>query len=118
MEDEQKLLTIVELESYLKSKERTWTEEENDEFLEFIASRPYAGTVLRGSGGVRKVRYQREGTGKSGGVRVFYYFLNREDLIFLILVYSKTQKDSLTQSQTNQLNKLSKELQHYGAQDD
>jgi len=44
--------------------------------------------------------------------------LNREDLIFLILVYSKTQKDSLTQSQTNQLNKLSKELQHYGAQDD
>jgi len=39
-------------------------------FQEYLAANPETGDVVRGSGGVRKVRWSRRGTGKSGGVRV------------------------------------------------
>jgi len=47
-----------------------WTEKEHDAFAFFIAENPDAREVVRGSGGVRKVRWSRSGSGKSGGVRV------------------------------------------------
>ena len=49
---------------------RYWNEDERAEFAAFIALDPEAGSDIRGSGGVRKVRWAREGTGKSDGVRI------------------------------------------------
>jgi hypothetical protein len=49
--------------------------------------------------------------GKSGGTRVIYYFLDRRDRIYLLLVYSKTAKDDLTRAEENELRKLARALE-------
>ena len=59
------MLTVVESPIFQKLWPRYWDEAERADFASFIALNPEAGSVIRGSGGVRKVRWVREGTGKS-----------------------------------------------------
>ena len=66
------MLTVVESPIFQKLWPRYWDEDERAEFASFIALNPEAGAVIRGSGGIRKVRWAREGAGKSGGVRIVY----------------------------------------------
>ena len=54
-----------------------------------------AGDVVQGSGGVRKVRWARAGTGKSGGVRVCYYTRNAAGKILLLVIYAKSVRASI-----------------------
>ena len=56
---------------------------------------PEAGDIVRGSGGVRKVRWAPEGKGKSGGVRIMYYFKKSDDEIWLLTIYSKSEKAAI-----------------------
>jgi hypothetical protein len=64
------MLTVVETELFQKLWPAYWTEEERGEFASFLSANPTAGDVVPESGGVRKIRWKRQGTGKSGGVRV------------------------------------------------
>jgi hypothetical protein len=64
------LLTVVETLLFQKQWPLYWTEEERGAFAAYIAERPAAGDVVPESGGIRKVRGGRAGSGKSGGVRV------------------------------------------------
>ena len=41
------------------------------------------------SGGIRKVRWGRTGTGKSGGVRVIYFTQTAEEQVVLLTLYAK-----------------------------
>ena len=59
---------------------------------------PTAGAVIRGGGGIRKIRFAAKGKGKSGGVRVIYYIL-KEDRVFLLLAYPKNEQENLTAAQ-------------------
>ena len=64
----------------------------DDEYVglqSFLFQYPEAGKVVPGSGGVRKVRWAMSGRGKSGGVRVIYYFKQQDDEIWLLTIYSK-----------------------------
>ncbi len=56
---------------------------------------PEAGKVVPGSGGVRKVRWAMSGKGKSGGVRVIYYFKRQDDEIWLLTIYSKNEVENI-----------------------
>ncbi len=70
----------------------------DDEYLglqRFLLERPDAGRIVRGSGGVRKLRWALPGTGKSGGIRVIYYWKRREDEIWMLTVYSKRERESI-----------------------
>ena len=73
-----------------------WEEDERAEFAVFIAKDPMAGVVVSGSGGIRKVRWSREGTGKSGGVRVIYFTRLEAGEIVLLTLYAKSKIDNLT----------------------
>ena len=64
------VLTIVESPLFQKLWPLYWTEEERGEFAAYLAIDPTAGVVIRESGGLRKVRWARPGSGKSGGVRI------------------------------------------------
>ncbi len=64
------MLTVAETEIFSRYVSDYWSEEERGEFAAWIAEHYDAGDVVRGSGGCRKVRWARKGTGKSGGVRV------------------------------------------------
>lgn len=71
-----------------------------------LLANPMAGSVMQGTGGVRKMRFAFEHRGKSGSVRVIYVdFLFRERL-YLITAYPKSEKDNLTKAERNELKKL------------
>jgi len=67
------VLTVVETLLFQRQWPLYWTEEERGAFAAYIAERPTAGDVVPESGGIRKVRWGRAGSGKSGGVRVIYF---------------------------------------------
>lgn len=64
-----------------------------------LAMRPEAGDVIRGCGGLRKMRWAAMGKGKRGGVRVIYYHVAAAGQIRMLLIYRKGVQDDLTQVQ-------------------
>jgi hypothetical protein len=89
------MLTIVETPTFIGEAARLWTEEERLEFFAWIAGEPEAGAVVRGSGGCRKVRWSRQGSGKSGGVRVIYFTRLAAGELWMLLAYPKSEEDSI-----------------------
>lgn len=73
-----------------------WTEEERGTFASYLAKNPDAGDVIPESGGMRKIRWSRAGSGKSGGVRVIYYTRLANEQIVLLTLYAKSKTDNLT----------------------
>ena len=73
------MLTVVETLLFQRQWPLYWSEEERGEFASFIADHPAAGDVVPESGGIRKVRWSRLGSGKSGGVRVIYFTRLRKE---------------------------------------
>jgi len=71
---------------------------------------PERGDIIKGGGGIRKLRYAVQGRGKSGGVRVIYYWVKDNHQIYLLVVYPKSKKDTLTDKETAILRELVKEL--------
>lgn len=70
----------------------------DDEYLGlqgFLLKYPDAGAIIRGTGGVRKLRWGISGKGKRGGIRVIYYWKRREDEIWLLTVYSKSERETI-----------------------
>jgi len=61
------------------------SEAEKEELIDFVASDPFAGDVMSGTGGVRKLRWGRDALGKRGGSRVIYLFGGIVSLSFLSL---------------------------------
>lgn len=105
-----KPLTIAETKVFERAAASCMTNDELEEFKYFIAQHPEKGRVIRGTGGVRKVRWGVAGSGKSGGVRVGYYYIDRDCPLYLLTVYSKSEKDSLTDSEKATLKQLTKLL--------
>lgn len=91
-----RMLTVVETSLFQRQWPLYWTEEERVAFAAYIAERPTAGDVVPESGGIRKVRWGRGGSGKSGGVRVIYFTRNAEGEVILLTLYAKTKTDNLT----------------------
>jgi len=75
-------------------------------FQQFLLEQPEAGDLVRGSGGVRKVRWGRDGTGKSGGVRVCYYARNAAGKILLLVIYAKSVRASIPGAVLKQIKDL------------
>ena len=75
-----------------------------------------SGKIMEGTGGVRKLRWAREGEGKSGGYRVIYYFHSERIPLFALLIYGKNEKANLTQAEKNDMRRLTALLAAYGRQ--
>ena len=72
---------------------------------QYLAKRPEAGSVIPGSGGLRKLRWAGSGRGKRGGLRVIYYWWIAKDRISMLLVYPKNERDDLSASEIKILKK-------------
>lgn len=75
-----------------------------------LAKHPDSGDLIRNGGGIRKLRWKRAGTGKSGGIRVIYYWITEDSQILMLVAYPKSVKDDLTDKETAILRNLVKEL--------
>lgn len=67
---------------------------------------PKVGDVMKGTGGVRKMRFAFEHQGKSGGVRVIYVDFEVYEKIYLLTAYTKNEKENLTKDERNEIKKL------------
>ena len=74
-----------------------------------LQEQPEAGAIVRGSGGVRKVRWAPEGRGKSGGVRVIYYWKKSDSEIWMLTIYGKSERDSIPR---HVLKKIAETIEH------
>lgn len=99
--------TFVELPIFrARWKEMGLNDEDLKRLQEELLSDPKVGAVMRGTGGVRKMRFAFEQRGKSGSVRVIYVDFEIYEKIFLITAYPKNEKDNLTPSERNELKQL------------
>lgn len=86
---------------------------DDDEYRELqnvLLDNPESGNVIKGGGGIRKLRFGIQGRGKSGGVRTIYFWKKAADQIFMLLIYPKSKKDTLTDAETEILRGYVKEL--------
>jgi mRNA-degrading endonuclease RelE of RelBE toxin-antitoxin system len=84
----------------------------DDEYLglqSFLLVHPESGKVVPGSGGVRKIRWAVSGKGKSGGVRVIYYFKKQDHEIWLLTIYSKNKVENIP---AHILRQIAKEIEN------
>jgi hypothetical protein len=99
--------TVVETPEFRKHAKRAGvTEEELNHMREFIARNPDVGREIEGTGGARKVRFAGRGKGKSGGYRVITFFTGRNVPVFLLDIFTKGEKLSLSRTEKNTLKKL------------
>lgn len=82
--------------------------EEIDNLVAFLAENPDAGDEIVGTGGCRKLRWARRGTGKRGGYRTVTFYSGATMPVFLLTVFAKGERADLTQGERNELRKLTK----------
>ena len=105
-------MKIIETAVFTKKITSIITDEEYRSLQNELIQNPEKGKIIRGSGGLRKIRWASSGRGKSGGVRIIYYWIINKKIILMLLVYPKSEQDNLTPSQLKILKSLvEKELQ-------
>uniref|UniRef100_UPI00333F2FFB addiction module toxin RelE n=1 Tax=Castellaniella defragrans TaxID=75697 RepID=UPI00333F2FFB len=94
---------IVELPSYIRLAERLFTEKERQDLIDHLAECPKSGAIMEGTGGVRKLRWGRGSQGKRGGARVIYYYHDDIMPLYLLALFAKSDKESLSKAERNDL---------------
>jgi len=107
------LITVAEVPEYIRRSAKLLSESERNDVIDHVAANPKAGDLIQGTGGVRKLRWARSGRGKSGGVRVIYYFHSEVLPLYLLTVFGKGEKADLSQAERNELAKLAQVLKGY-----
>ncbi|NKI68171.1 type II toxin-antitoxin system RelE/ParE family toxin [Collimonas pratensis] len=85
----------------------------DDEYLGLqtvLVQDPSCGDVIKNGGGIRKMRYEAQGRGKSGGIRVIYYWIKDEHQIYMLVAYPKSRKDTLSDREVAISREFVKEL--------
>ena len=103
-------ITVAETGAFQRKARRLLSENEKVELLTYLAMHPNAGVLIQGTGGIRKLRWAREGMGKSGGIRVIYYFHNLGMPLYLLTVFGKSEKSDLALEEKNALSKAVRQL--------
>ena len=99
-------MEFIETTIFTKLVQELLSDDQYRELQTHLTRYPDAGVMIQDSGGLRKIRWGARKQGKRGGVRVIYYWALRGDLIYMIYVYSKTDKDDLTSEQLKSLRKI------------
>jgi len=99
-------VTVAETPEYVRSAEGLLSAAERMDVVLFLARNPRAGDLIQGTGGVRKLRWRRGGRGKSGGVRVIYYFHSEVMPLYLLAMFGKNERADLSKAERNDLARL------------
>jgi mRNA-degrading endonuclease RelE of RelBE toxin-antitoxin system len=99
---------ILFIESSLFTKQLSdyLSDDSYAELQAFLCRQPDAGNLIRGSGGLRKLRWRASGRGKRGGLRMIYYWRVDRDRIYCLTLYTKNEAEDLSASEIRMLHAL------------
>jgi hypothetical protein len=100
------IMLIIETSIFTRLIQGLMDDDQYRALQEALILRPDLGDLIKGSGGIRKVRWRIKDKGKSGGVRVIYYWAVSEDQIRMLYVYGKSRQPDLTPSQIATLKEI------------
>lgn len=103
-------LEFIETPTFTRLVLQLLSDEEYRAMQNTLIANPACGDLIRGSGGIRKLRHALQGRGKRGGVRAIYYWLKDAHQIYMLLIYPKSMKDDLSADELAILRELVKEL--------
>ncbi len=103
-------MEFIETQTFTRLLITLLTDDEYTNLQNVLVENPERGDLIKGGGGIRKLRHALPGRGKSGGVRVIYYWLRNDGQIYMLLIYQKSKKDNLTDRETALLREFVKEL--------
>jgi hypothetical protein len=89
------LQTFVETKLFTGLLDRYLTDDQYAALQQALSDQPEAGDLVRGSGGVRKIRWGLDGRGKRGGIRVIYYVKTHREEIWMLTLYAKNEEQSI-----------------------
>jgi len=101
-------MRIVETTVFTRQIDTLIENDEKQNLLDALIQQPDAGDLIKGSGGLRKLRWAAHGRGKSGGIRVIYYWCEGQ-IMYLLLAYPKNKQDDLSPEQLKVLRKVVEE---------
>ena len=105
---------VAELPQFIRNAEALGlSEEARQAIVNAISADPLKGDEVRGSGGVRKVRFAGRGKGKSGGYRVMTAYFGPDVPVYLLAVLSKGERANFSPAEVEGFRKLTNEIFHY-----
>ena len=105
---------FVETTIFIKDWERLgFNDDDLCRLQETITANPSVGVIVKGTGGLRKMRFAFSNKGKSGSVRVCYADFESSKKVILVAAYSKNEKDNFSEYERNVLYKIMEDLKKY-----
>ena len=90
------MISFVETKLFTRLVEEYLTDEEYSLLQQELIQNPEVGSVIPGSGGVRKMRWGLAGRGKRGGLRVIYFLRTRQGQVRMLTLYPKNVVDNIS----------------------
>ena len=101
---------VIATRTYEKRIAKLLPPEERTEIEDAVATDPERHPVVAGTTGVRKARWSRPGMGKSGGIRLIYYFWIEPNAVVLVTAYAKNEKENLKGADKKEIRKIVEKL--------
>lgn len=92
-------MRFIETPIFTEDVERDLSVEEYRQLQLALLLRPTQGAVIRGAGGLRKIRWSRPGMGKRGGLHAIYFWEAKSETFYMLMVYRKNDQEDLTPKQ-------------------
>ena len=89
------MFTFVESSIFSRELANYLDDDEYGDLQQYLINDREAGDIIPGSGGVRKLRWQRQGMGKRGGIRIIYYVMKKHDELWMLTLYAKSLHDNI-----------------------
>ena len=104
-------MIFIEAPAFERVRQNYLTDDEYRLLQTALMANPASGDLIRGSGGIRKIRWAATGRGKRGGLRVIYYLVSRRSHILLLTMYRKSEISDLTPAEVSALRALVESLE-------
>ncbi|WP_330927187.1 type II toxin-antitoxin system RelE/ParE family toxin [Candidatus Sororendozoicomonas aggregata] len=103
-------MEFVEASIFTKIITQLMTDDDYRAMQEAMIAQPDIGSLIKGTGGLRKFRWKLDSSGKRGGARIIYYWQVNEDTFYMLYAYSKNRQTDLTSAEKKALSELAREI--------
>jgi hypothetical protein len=103
---------FIESSFFSQYRESLMDDDSYREFQQFLMNDPDVGDVIKGTGGLRKIRWAANGKGKRGGSRTIYIYLANNHHFHLLTIYGKNESEDLTEDEKRILKQLAEKVKN------